>query len=309
MRGSESVEPFRPKVINSKVVRLGRRFGLVHKSASYLVIDTKDPNSKGEHFSASDRARALQRYRDLEVGALARGMTRRVPRHRLPVALAWPSWSRAESDPSHLIGPPSRLTPDARSRLIQGRAWTPRYHRALLQDVGVASVGALVAGILVVFLLSWSRADDAGSVAHFDVDAAAASTNRLSTDGSGDPPRSEVETRIQARTLMNQRPERDRPRDEGGPGDGRAGSGSGVFGYEGGSGSSTSSTEGSSARDSGSGSGDSAGSGSGDSGSAGSGAGSTYDSSGGPGGAGPGGGSGGGGGDGAGSGGGGGGGG
>jgi hypothetical protein len=175
--------------------------------------------------------------------------------------------------------------------LKQRSAWTPRYHRALLQDVGVASVGAVLAGILVVFLLGWSRADDAGSVAHFDVDAAAASITRLSIDGSGDPPRGEVEARIQAKTLMNQRPERDRPRDEGGRGDGQAGAGSGVFGYEGGSGSSTSSTEGSSAGDSGSGSGDSGGSGSGDSGSVDQGGGSSDDTGGGPGGAGPGGGS------------------
>jgi hypothetical protein len=283
------MEPFRPKVINSKVVRQGRRYGLVHGSASYLVIDTKDPNSTGEHFSASDRARALQRYRDLEAGAWARRMIGRVPRHRLPFVLTWPSWRRPESVPSHLIGPPSRRIRDARSRWIQRRAWTFRYHRALLQDVGVTAVGALLAGILVVFLLGSLRADDVGSVAHFDVDAAAASTNRLSTDGSGDPPRGEVETRIQARTLMNQRPERDRPRDEGGRGDGRAGAGSGVFGYEGGSGSSTSSTEGTSAGDSGSGSGDSGGSGSGDSGSVDQGGGSSDDTGGGPGGAGPGG--------------------
>lgn len=286
------VKPFRPKVINSKVIKRGRRYSLVHRPASYLVIDTKDPNSAGEHFSAGDRARALQRYRDLEAGAWARRMTSRVPRPRLRFALIWPLWRRAASVPSHLIAPPSRWIRDAGSRLLQRRAWTPGYHRALLPAVGLASVGALVAGILIVFLLGSSRPEDASSVASFGVDAAAAPAVALSTEGTGDPPRDEIETRVQATTPTNQRPEGDRPRDEGGRGDARVGAGSGSGG---GSGSSTSSTEDSSAGDSGSASGDSGGSASGDSGSGGSGGGSTDGSSGGPGGAGPGGGSGGGG--------------
>jgi hypothetical protein len=216
----------------------------------------------------------------------------------------------------------SRARTRAGSRLMQWRASAPGSDRRIFERaVGLAS-GALAAGFVLVFLLGSFSHETPGPVVPMGVDVAAATIDEPSIEGSGDPPRGEIETSVEARTVTNQGAERDRTRDGGGRGDALAGAG--VAGSGRGSGSSKSSAEGSSTGNtsgasSGSGSGGSGGSGTGGSGGSGtggsggsgtggsgssgsggsgsgdSGGGSTGGSDAGPGGAGPGGGSGGGG--------------
>ena len=60
------MDAFRPKPINARVLKLGRRYSLVRAAGAYVVFDTRRPARPGERFPASDRAQALARYHALD---------------------------------------------------------------------------------------------------------------------------------------------------------------------------------------------------------------------------------------------------
>src|SRR5262245_59337209 len=80
MKGGQAlVDPFRPKVVDPTVIRLGRRYSLVHTPGLYLINDNKQPAEPPERFSDGDRALALGRYRQLEHGRKLGSVARKHP--------------------------------------------------------------------------------------------------------------------------------------------------------------------------------------------------------------------------------------
>jgi hypothetical protein len=283
------VETFRPRVTNPKVIMVGRRYSLVHRPGSYLINDTKDPNAPAEFFQVGERSQALLRYRQLEAHStsarvhLAKGQagtwvrrTGRSVRGTLP----------------HRYGrgvPARRWSVGARSwvaaRMPEGRG------RALVPIVAVVSVGVLVA----IMLIAVDPFQPETAAPEFSLGVSDVAVPTI-TDGSGDPPRAELETRVDEASPPPAAPDEAGHRHEGGGGDASAASGS-----DSSTGSSIAGSTSSTVPSTGSGgsSGDSGGSslggsssgGSSDSGSADQSGGSSGDPSSGPGGAGPGGGS------------------
>jgi hypothetical protein len=285
------VETFRPRVTNPKVIMVGRRYSLVHRPGSYLINDTKDPNAPAELFQVGERSQALLRYRQLEAHStsarvhLAKGQagtwvrrTGRSVRGTLP----------------HRYG---RGVP-ARRWSVGARSWVAarmpeRRGRALVPIVAVLSVGVLVA----IMLIAVDPFQPETAAPEFSLGVSDVAVPTI-TDGSGDPPRAELETRVDEASPPPTAPDHAGHRHEAGQGDATSGSGSGSS-----TGSSITGSDSSTVQSSGSGGsgGDTSGSGSGGSSDSGSvdqsGGGSTDTSGSGPGGAGPGGGSTGGGGD------------
>ena len=262
---------------------VGRRYSLVHRPGSYLINDTKDPNAPAELFQVGERSQALLRYRQLEAHStsarlhLAKGQagtwvrrTGRSVRGTLP----------------HRYGrgvPARRWSVGARS-WIAARMVPERRGRALVPIVAVVSVGVLVAIMLIA--VDPFQPETAAPEFSLGVSEVAAPTI---TDGSGDPPRAELETRVDEASPPPAAPDDAGHRHEGGGGDASATSGSGSS-----TGSSIAGSESSTVASTGSGSsGDGGGSISGgsSSGSVDQGGGSSSDPGSGPGGAGPGGGS------------------
>jgi hypothetical protein len=283
------VETFRPRVTNPKVIMVGRRYSLVHRPGSYLINDTKDPNAPAELFQVGERSQALLRYRQLEAHStsarvhLAKGhagtwvrRTGRSVRGTLP----------------HRYGrgvPARRWSVGARSWVAARMAERPG--RALVPIVAVVSVGVLVAIMLIA--VDPFQPETAPPEFSLGVGEVAAPTIM---DGSGDPPRAELQTRVDEASPPPAAPNDAGHRHEAGGGAASAASDSGSS-----TGSSSAGSDSSTVQSTGSGgSGDSGGSSSGGSSSGGSsdsgsvdqgGGGSSGDSGSGPGGAGPGGGS------------------
>lgn len=74
------MDPFRPKVVNPRVVTLGHRYSFVHLPGCYLISDRDEAGTITESFPAAERARALDRYRQLEREA-SKGSLRSWARH------------------------------------------------------------------------------------------------------------------------------------------------------------------------------------------------------------------------------------
>jgi hypothetical protein len=278
------VETFRPRVTNPKVIMVGRRYSLVHRPGSYLINDTKDPNAPAELFQVGERSQALLRYRQLEAHStsarlhLAKGQagtwvrrTGRSVRGTLP----------------HRYGrgvPAPRWNVGARS-WVAARMVPERRGRALVPIVAVVSLGVLVAIMLIA--VDPFQPETAAPEFSLGVSEVAATTI---TDGSGDPPRAELEARVDEASPPPAAPNDAGHRHEGGRGDASAATGSGSS-----TGSSIAGSESSTVPSTGSGgsSGDGGGSSSGgsSSGSVDQSGGSSSDPGSGPGGAGPGGGS------------------
>jgi hypothetical protein len=278
------VETFRPRVTNPKVIMVGRRYSLVHRPGSYLINDTKDPNAPAELFQVGERSQALLRYRQLEAHStsarlhLAKGQagtwvrrTGRSVRGTLP----------------HRYGrgvPARRWNVGARS-WVAARMVPERRGRALVPIVAVVSLGVLVAIMLIA--VDPFQPETAAPEFSLGVSEVAATTI---TDGSGDPPRAELEARVDEASPPPAAPNDAGHRHEGGRGDASAATGSGSS-----TGSSIAGSESSTVPSTGSGgsSGDGGGSSSGgsSSGSVDQSGGSSSDPGSGPGGAGPGGGS------------------
>jgi hypothetical protein len=284
------VETFRPRVTNPKVIMVGRRYSLVHRPGSYLINDTKDPSAPPELFEVGERFQALRRYRQLEAHStsarlhLAKGQagtwvrrTGRSVRGTLP----------------HRYG----SGVPARRRNVGARSWVaarrvPEWRgRALVPIVAVVSVGVLVA----IMLIAADPFQPETTAPEFSLGVGEVAAPTI-TDGSGDPPRAELQTQVDEASPPPAAPDNAGHRDKGDRGDASAASGSGSS-----TGSSITGSDSSTVQSTGSsGSGDSGGSSSGGSGSGGStdsgsvdqgGGGSSGDSGSGPGGAGPGGGS------------------
>lgn len=283
------VETFRPRVTNPKVIMVGRRYSLVHRPGSYLINDTKDPNAPAELFQVGERSQALLRYRQLEAHStsarvhLAKGQagtwvrrTGRSVRGTLP----------------HRYG---RGVP-ARRWSVGARSWVAarmpeRRGRALVPIVAVVSVGVLVA----IMLIAVDPFQPETPAPEFSLGVGEVAAPTIA-DGSGDPPRAELEAPVDQASPPPAAPNDAGHRHEGGRGDASAtsGSGSSTGSSIAGSTSSTVASTGSSdsGGTSGSSSGGSTSGGSTDSGSVDQGGGgSSGDPSSGPGGAGPGGGS------------------
>lgn len=278
------VETFRPRVTNPKVIMVGRRYSLVHRPGSYLINDTKDPNAPAELFQVGERSQALLRYRQLEAHStsarlhLAKGQagtwvrrTGRSVRGTLP----------------HRYGrgvPARRWNVGARS-WVAARMVPERRGRALVPIVAVVSLGVLVAIMLIA--VDPFQPETAAPEFSLGVSEVAGPTI---TDGSGDPPRAELEARVDEASPPPAAPNDAGHRHEGGRGDASAATGSGSS-----TGSSIAGSESSTVASTGSGgsSGDGGGSSSGgsSSGSVDQSGGSSSDPGSGPGGAGPGGGS------------------
>lgn len=283
------METFRPRVTNPKVIMVGRRYSLVHRPGSYLINDTKDPNAPAELFQVGERSKALLRYRQLEAHStsarlhLAKGQagtwvrrTGRSVRGTLP----------------HRYG---RGVP-ARRRNAGARSWVAarmpeRRGRALVPIVAVVSVGVLVA----IMLIAVDPFQPEAGAPEFSLGVSEVAAPTI-TVGSGDPPRAELETRVDEASPPPAAPDDAGQRHEGGRGDASAASGSGsstgssIAGSESSTVQSTGSS-GSSSDGGGSSSGGTTSGGSSDSGSADQSGGSSGDPGSGPGGAGPGGGS------------------
>ncbi|HET7929691.1 MAG TPA: hypothetical protein VFM40_09090 [Actinomycetota bacterium] len=184
------METFRPRVTNPKVIMVGRRYSLVHRPGSYLINDTKDANAPPELFQVGERSQALRRYRQLEAhptsarllakaqagtwvrrtgrsgrGTLPRRYGRGVAARRRNVG--FPSWGAA------------RMVPERR-----GRAFVP--------IVGVLSVGVLIA----IMLLAANSFQPETVAPEFSLGADEVAVPAIA-DGSGDPPRAELDTQVE----------------------------------------------------------------------------------------------------------------
>ena len=290
MCGRYGVDTFRPRVTNPKVIMVGRRYSLVHRPGSYLINDTKDPSARPELFQVGERSQALLRYRQLEAHSttarlqLARGQAGTVVRR---------AGRSVRGTLPHRYG---RGVP-ARRRNVGARSWVAarmapeRRGRALVPIMGVLSLGALVA----IMLIAVDPTQSETAAPEFSLGAGEVAAPTI-TEGSGDPPRAELESQVDEASPPLPAPDHAGHRHQAGPGDAPSGSGSST-------GSSITGSESSTVQSSGSGgsAGDTSGSSSGgssDSGSVNQGGGGSTDVTGsGPGGAGPGGGSTGGGGD------------
>ena len=284
MEGTD-VETFRPRVTNPKVIMVGRRYSLVHRPGSYLINDTKDPNAPAELFQVGERSQALRRYRQLEAHStsarvqLAKGQAGTLVRR---------AGRSVRGTLPHRYG---RGMP-ARRRKVGARSWVAarmvpeRRGRALVPIVGVLS---LVLIAIVLIAADPFQPETAAPEFSLGVGEVAAPTI---TEGSGDPPRAELETQVDEASPPPAAPDGAGHRHEAGRGDASVASGSGSS-----TGSSIAGSDSTTAQSSGSGgsSGDSGGSSSGGSSDSGSvdqdGGGSSGDSGSGPGGAGAGGGS------------------
>ena len=295
MEGTD-VETFRPRVTNPKVIMVGRRYSLVHRPGSYLINDTKDPNAPAELFQVGERSQALLRYRQLEAHStsarlhLAKGQAGTVVRR---------AGRSVRGTLPHRYG---RGVP-GRSWYVDARSWVAarlvpeRRGRALVPIVAVLSVGALVA----IMLIAVDPTQSGTAAPEFSPRAGEVAAPTI-TDGSGDPPRAELESQVDEASSPPATPNNAGHHHQAGQGGAAAASGSGSST----TGSSFVGSDASTVTSTGSGgsSGDSGGSSSGGSSSGGSsdsgsvdqgGGGSTGGSGSGPGGAGPGTGSGGGG--------------
>ena len=290
MEGTD-VETFRPRVTNPKVIMVGRRYSLVHRPGSYLINDTKDPNSRPELFQVGERSQALLRYRQLE----AHSTTARL---QLAKGQAGTWVRRAGTSVRGTLphrygrGVPSRRWNGGARSWVAARMVPERRGRALVPIVGVLSLAVSVAIVLIA--VDPFQPETAAPEFSLGVGEVAAPTI---TDGSGDPPRAELETQVDEASAPPAAPDGAGHRHEAGRGDGSVTSDSGSS-----TGSSIAGSDSSTVQSSGSGGsgGDSGGSSSGGSSSGGSsdsgsveqgGDGSSGDSGSGPGGAGPGGGS------------------
>lgn len=289
MEGTD-VETFRPRVTNPKVIMVGRRYSLVHRPGSYLINDTKDPNAPAELFQVGERSQALLRYRQLEAHSTS-------ARLQLAKGQAGTLVRRAGRSVRGTLPHRNGRGAPARRRNVGARSWVAarmvpeRRGRALVPIVAVVSVGVLVAIMLIA--ADPFQPETAAPEFSLGVGEVAAPTI---TDGSGDPPRAELESQVDEVSPPPAAPDEAGHRHEAGTGDASVASGSGSS--TGSSITSDSSTvlssgsDGSSGDSGGSSSGGSSSGGSSDSGSVDqSGGGSSGDPASGPGGAGPGGGS------------------
>ena len=296
------MDTFGPRVVNPKVIRMGRRYSLVHRPGLYLINDTKDPNAPGELFPAGERSQALWRYRQLEAHSKTARLRRAVGRTGTRFLRAGTSVRAPSRRDRRGVLERGRIF-DAHSRVAPRRVSGPR-GRSLVPIVGVVSLGVLIATLLIlVQSLGPETADPAfslgvGEVAAPTLAVAGVAAPTLAV-GSGDPPRAEFPAQVDEASVSGGVPDRAGQHDGAGRGDASVASDSGSPTGSSGAGSDSSTVEGavsggsSSDTSGGSGSGsDSSGSGSGDSGSVDQGGGgSSGDSGSGPGGAGPGGGS------------------
>jgi hypothetical protein len=300
-REGTDVDTFGPRVVNPKVIKVGRRYSLVHRPGLYLINDTKDPNAPGELFPAGERSQALWRYRQLEARSKSARLQRAIGRTGTRVLRAGTSFRAPSRRDRRGVLERGRIV-DARSRVAARRVSGPR-GRTLVPIAGVVSLGILIATLLIlVESLGPETADPAfslgvGEVAAPTLAVAGVAAPTLAV-GSGDPPRAELPAQVDEASPPPGAQDGTEHRQEAGRGDASAASDSdSPTGSSAGSESATvqvAVSDGSSSDASGgSGSGsDSSGSGSGDSGSVDQGGGgSSGDSGSGPGGAGPGGGS------------------
>ena len=214
------VETFRPRVTNPKVIMVGRRYSLVHRPGSYLINDTKDPTAPTELFQVGERSQALLRYRQLE----AHSTTARL---HLATGQAG-TWVRrtgrsVRGTLPHRYG---RGAP-ARRWSVGARSWVAarmpeRRGRALVPIVAVVSLGVLVAITLIA--VDPFQPETAAPEFSLGVSEVAAPTI---TEGSGDPPRAELEAQVDEASPPAAAPNEGGHRHEGGQGDAPATSGSG----------------------------------------------------------------------------------
>ena len=267
---------------------VGRRYSLVHRPGSYLINDTKDPNAPAELFQVGERSQALRRYRQLEAHSTS-------ARVQLAKGQAGTFVRRAGRSVRGTLPHRYGRGMPARRRRVGARSWVAarmvpeRRGRALVPIVAVVSVGVLVAIMLIA--VDPFQPETAAPQFSLGVSEVAAPTI---TDGSGDPPRAELETRVDEASPPPAASDDAGPRHEGGRGDasGASGSGSSTGSSIAGSESSTVQSTGSGGSSSGgSSSGGSSSGGSSDSGSVDQSGGSSGEPDSGPGGAGPGGGS------------------
>jgi hypothetical protein len=200
---------------------VGRRYSLVHRPGSYLINDTKDPNAPAELFQVGERSQALLRYRQLEAHStsarlqLARGQAGTLVRR---------AGRSVRGTLPHRYGrgvPARRPNVGARS-WVAARMAPERRGRALVPIVAVVSVGVLVAIMLI-------------AVDPFQPEAAAPEFSPVVgqvagptiTDGSGDPPRAELESQVDEAPPPSGAQDNAGHRDEGNRGDASAASGSG----------------------------------------------------------------------------------
>ena len=270
---------------------VGRRYSLVHRPGSYLINDTKDPNAPAELFQVGERSQALLRYRQLEAHS-------RSARLQLAKGQAGTLVRRAGRSVRGTLPHRHGRGVPARRRNVGARSWVAarmvpeRRGRALVPVVAVVSVGVLVAIMLIA--IDPFQPEAAAPEFSLGVGEVAAPTIM---DGSGDPPRAELDSQVDEAPPPAAAPDNAGHRNEGNRGDASAASGSGSS-----TGSSIAGSDSSTVQSSGSGgsTGDGGGSSSGGASSGGSsdsgsvdqsGGGSSGDSGSGPGGAGPGGGS------------------
>jgi hypothetical protein len=292
VEGTDVEETFRPRVTNPKVIMVGRRYSLIHWPGSYFINDTKDPNAPGELFQVGERSRALRRYRQLEAHSTSARLQLATGQAGTWVRRAGTS-VRGALPHRYRRGVPARRSNVGARSWIAARMVPERRGRALVPIVGVLPLGVLVA--IMVIAVDPFQPEAAAPEFSLGVGGVAAATI---TDGSGDPPRAELETQVDEASPPPAAPDEAGHRHDGGRGDASTASGSGSS-----TGSSIAGSESSTVQSTGSGGsgGDggggssSGGSGSGGSSDSGSvdqgGGGSTGDSGSGPGGAGPGGGS------------------
>ena len=92
------MDPFRPMVVNPKVLEQGRRYSLLQVAGTYLISHNDDPRVPVQSFPPDARTQALRRYRHLEGGNGSRARWSRLGHPRAWVLRALPTRSQAGSD-------------------------------------------------------------------------------------------------------------------------------------------------------------------------------------------------------------------